>query len=462
MAEEFVWKSDGKIFKGVGIYHLTFRVASDRLRLGKVVGRTREEIAAAVQPLLAAGEACDASNPRYVEAVKGMARVELTPFGKAVERDLGDFGRHHPGVQVCQKIVMDSHVHLVVWVQKDCGRSIREMAQGFRTGITRVAREMGVWPIEAEGEKRAERGGEAGGARETGATRPENRNANAECSQQGWKGEGAIEATGAREAAMRAAVDAEVAGVGMGAVCSAGPYHVFDKPFIRTLARRGQLRSMIDYVQLNAYRRWVLVLYPELFRLHRDTKVRGLHFRSLGNHWLLDWPERQVVQCSRSIGEEELERQMREVLQRAEQGAITYTAAISKGEQRIARAVREAGWPLVVLLMDGFPPAGSESERYYKPGGVYFDACKAGKLLLLEASHETYEKPELVRRTDEAIKAKDEAKGYAYRPMTHEKKRWRMMAGNVMLEMIADADGSNLGKEENDTVIAHLLYRPLK
>ena len=30
--------------------------------------------------------------------------------------------------------------------------------------------------------------------------------------------------------------------------------------------------------------------------------------------------------------------------------------------------------PLVVLLNDGFPQEGSPHERYYKPGGVYFDA----------------------------------------------------------------------------------------
>lgn len=98
--EIFEWKSDGKIFKGVGIYHLTFNLASDVLRLGVVRGRSKEEIAAVVQPLLNAGEACDASNPKYVAAVKDMAWVEKTPFGLAVERDLGDFDKHHKGVKV--------------------------------------------------------------------------------------------------------------------------------------------------------------------------------------------------------------------------------------------------------------------------------------------------------------------------------------------------------------------------
>jgi len=50
-------------------------------------------------------------------------------------------------------------------------------------------------------------------------------------------------------------------------------------------------------------------------------------------------------------------------------------AAISPGEKAIARAIRHQGFPLVVLLSDGFPPEGSPHERYYKPSGVYFDAC---------------------------------------------------------------------------------------
>lgn len=97
----FTWKEPKNIFKGEGIYHMTFVVAG-ALSLGTVKGRTKEEIAAVVQPLLDAGEACDVSNPKYVEAVRRMAWVELTPFGKAVFQDIANFYKHHKGVTVCQ------------------------------------------------------------------------------------------------------------------------------------------------------------------------------------------------------------------------------------------------------------------------------------------------------------------------------------------------------------------------
>ena len=148
-----------------------------------------------------------------------------------------------------------------------------------------------------------------------------------------------------------------------------------------------------------------------------------------------------MVECSRDISEEDLHRLMKQVMQRAEMGAITYTAAKSKGEQRIARAVREAGWPLVVMLLDGFPPEGSESEQYYKPGGVYFDTCKNGKLLLLEAYESTYANEELILRTEETLRRKAEAKGWSYKPLPHNSTRWRMIAGNEMLGMMCECDG---------------------
>ena len=374
----FEWKNSKDIFKGPGIYHLTFAVAGRRPLLGELVA-----------------EYPDVSRPFYrnltrrvpaVNELREMAMVRLSPFGKAVSADLNALKERYKGrITLCRKILMPDHLHVVVWVHGDTGKSILEVAHGFRTGMTRIAHEMGVWP------------------------RPQT------ASQVGMTA-GACDASAAE----------------------ALPYHILEKPFVRTLSRAGQLDKMCDYVVLNPYRKYMRRQHPELFTMHKRTEVQGLRFRSMGNHWLLDWPERQTVQCSRSISEEDLQRQLEHALEHAERGAITYAAAISKGEKTIARAIREAGWPLVVLLLDGFPPEGSESERYYKPGGVYFDACYKGKLLLLEAYDETYMHPELMARTEAAIKAKDEGKGYAYRPLPHESKRWRMMAGNVMLEMISE------------------------
>lgn len=107
-------------------------------------------------------------------------------------------------------------------------------------------------------------------------------------------------------------------------------------------------------------------------------------FRMMGNMFLLDFALKQYVQCSRRATSHEIESMCEAVLEKARNGFVTVTAAISEGEKSIARTVREAGFPLVILLKDGFPKVGAPHERYYKPGGVYFDACAEGRLLLME------------------------------------------------------------------------------
>ena len=378
MADEFVWKAPKDIWKGVGIYHITFVVAERKRLLGELVA-----------------EYPDVSRPFYRNLTKmvpavnergELAMVRLTPFGKAVSADLNALKeRYKDDITLCRKIVMDDHIHVVLWVHRNIGKSILEVAHGFQQGMTHIAHDMGIWP-------RPQAGSQVGIS------------------------DGACDASAAEDL----------------------PYHILEKPFVRTLSHAGQLGEMCEYVVLNPYRKYMILQHPELFTMHKDTEVKGLRFRSMGNHWLLDWPERQVVECSRDISEEDLQRLMKQTLEHAERGAITYTAAKSKGEQRIARAVREAGWPLVVLLLDGFPPAGSESERYYKPGGVYFDTCKNGKLLLLEACVSTYDNQELIERTEVTLRCKAEAKGWSYKPLPHTSTRWRMIAGNEMLGMMCE------------------------
>ena len=78
----------------------------------------------------------------------------------------------------------------------------------------------------------------------------------------------------------------------------------------RILHAPGQLRRMIDYVKDNPRRLWIKSHNPELFRLHRRTEVAGLSFTSMGNHFLLEWPDRQVVEMSRSYFVSEIKKNL--------------------------------------------------------------------------------------------------------------------------------------------------------
>ena len=209
-------------------------------------------------------------------------------------------------------------------------------------------------------------------------------------------------------------------------------------PFYRVLTHKGQLHAMIEYVKANAERAWQRRQNPDLFKMHRRTEVCDLQFTSMGNHFLLDWPERQLVEMSREASVGQIEERLQQVLAAAHNGAVTYTAAISKGEQQIARTVREQGFPVVVLLNDGFPAEGSPHERFYKPGGVYFEACSKGKLLLMEPDSSAFVNPVVKKATEEALRQKAEAKHYSYRPIPVESQRYRFVALNEIGRLLVN------------------------
>ena len=206
----------------------------------------------------------------------------------------------------------------------------------------------------------------------------------------------------------------------------------------RILHAPGQLRHMIDYVKDNPRRLWLKKHNPTLFKLHRRTQAHGLLFTSLGNHFLLDWPDRQMVELSRNVPADEVEQRLGEALAAAKNGAITYTAAISKGEQLIARTLRQQGFPLVILLNDGFPKEGSPHERYFKPGGVYFEACAEGRLLLLEPTAETFINADIQTAVQETLRRKAEERHYSYSPLPVSSQRYRFVALNEMARLLIE------------------------
>lgn len=75
-----------------------------------------------------------------------------------------------------------------------------------------------------------------------------------------------------------------------------------------------------------------------------------------------------MIALSRSLTDEEIAAGVQKALRKAERGVVTYCAAMNDGEKAVTKAIREAGYPLVVMMLDGFPPAGPEAERFYKPG----------------------------------------------------------------------------------------------
>ena len=325
------------------------------------------------------------------------ADISLNAFGRSVHRMLRDlpkfYGEKGFALKVLAFKVMPDHLHLVIQVLEPLPKSIGAVVRGFKSACTKLYKQE-CFPC---GDNAAELHEDTTKHKET---------------------------TGSEDVFVHFA--RIFAGRGSIWQQNAAYYHE------RILHAPGQLRHMIDYVKDNPRRLWLKRHSPDLFKMHRKTDVRDLSFTSMGNHFLLDWPDRQMVEVSRRATDGQVEQLLHKALAAAHNGAITYTAAISKGEQQIARALREQGFPLVVLLTEGFPKEGSPKEKYYKPGGAYFEACSNGRLLLLEPSEQSYSNPSIRLATEKTLRCKAEAKHFKYTSVPDTSQRYRFVALNEM------------------------------
>jgi hypothetical protein len=125
--------------------------------------------------------------------------------------------------------------------------------------------------------------------------------------------------------------------------------------------------------------------------------------------------------------QEEIDAKREECLYQAANGVVYISGAISEGEKQISRALREAGYPLIILLTEGFPEPDSPNYKYFKPQGVYFEACAAGKLLLVQPGKEVLEQPEIVTKVSTKVGN-----------IPHDSQRYRFVAMTAIAEDLAE------------------------
>ena len=198
----------------------------------------------------------------------------------------------------------------------------------------------------------------------------------------------------------------------------------------RILTGKNQLNHMARYIKDNPRRLALKRANRDLFRIRQNVTIGGVSCTTLGNMFLAEYPQRKLLQCSRRLTGEQIAARTEECLVEAANGTVFITVAISEGEKVIARALREEGYPLIILLEKGFPGPDSPHYRYFKPQGVYFETCAVGKLLLVEPTAETLERPDIVARVEEKIGN-----------IPHEAQRYRFIALNVIAEFMCEEEG---------------------
>ena len=143
------------------------------------------------------------------------------------------------------------------------------------------------------------------------------------------------------------------------------------------LEGKGELERWFTYLRNNPRRLAMKRAYPDFFRVRFNVTIGSQTYAAIGNRFLLDYPRKKQVQCSRSLTEKEIEGVTATMLQHSRQsGAVLVSPAISDGECAVMRAALDAKLPLIFLTPWGF-------NVFSKPGHQYYEACAAGRFLIL-------------------------------------------------------------------------------
>lgn len=138
----------------------------------------------------------------------------------------------------------------------------------------------------------------------------------------------------------------------------------------------GELDRWFAYLRDNPRRLAIRRTHPDYFRVAFGLTIGSQTYAAIGNRFLLAYPEKQQVQCSRSLTDEQIAERVEQALALARRGVVHVSPAISKGEQTVMRALLDARLPLIFLTPWGF-------NAFSKPGHQYYDACAEGRFLIL-------------------------------------------------------------------------------
>lgn len=262
------------------------------------------------------------------------ARVARTALGEAVVEELYVMCKHYPAIRILQFCLMPDHLHAIIHVTRTMDTSIRSVIRGYWQGVKKLGRAytLSISPELNSGARNEETKG--------------------------------TEATDEGTASF--------------------PFPIFtERPFIRPLSRRGQLQTMIRYVQMNPQRLATKRLKPGYFRVQREITAGGRSYDGVGNTMLLMAERfetvhvrRAMVQTAENGDKEPLRNYMNSCVLAARKGAVMVSPFISPHEKRVMRVLLDEQRPFILLTDNGF-------RDYYKPSDSLFDACAAGRVLIL-------------------------------------------------------------------------------
>ena len=248
------------------------------------------------------------------------AHIERTELGDKIKDCVEEIPCLHPEIKIIQQRMMPDHLHVILYVTRPMEVSIKMVVRGLWQGAKKHGREY------------------------TASVSPHNMRNNE-----------------------RSSADS-----------------IFtEMPFIRPMSHKGQLQTMIHYVQMNPQRLATKKLMPGFFRVQEDIEIAGKKYRGIGNAKLLQAERLAPVHVRRTMIDEAMQgnnKRLRDYMNgcvlAARQGAVMVSPFISDKEKEVMIVLLVEEHPIIYIADNGF-------RDYYKPSDGLFDAVAAGRVLIL-------------------------------------------------------------------------------
>ncbi|MBO5749863.1 MAG: transposase [Bacteroidaceae bacterium] len=309
------------------IYMLTLVVEGRRPILGKLVGNIKDE-----------------DDP---------PRIELSALGKAVQECWENIPKHHPEAKCLGFQIMPDHLHGILFVERNMEDHLGQIVSGFKAGCNKAYRGLYSEAVPLNTDKQAVP------MNTDKQAVPMNTNRPSAC----------YTASPYSDLPLPSVMRLKKDDRSKGLLFERGYNDLINKNY-------DMLPRIVNYVNDNPRRLAIKRAYPDFFKVRFGISIGQQTYAGIGNKFLLDYPEKIQVKCSRKLTDEEIKDAINSYLEKARSGAVLVSPAISKGEQAVMRTALNEGLPIIFLTPWGFT-------AFSKPGHQYFNACADGRLLIL-------------------------------------------------------------------------------
>ncbi len=210
-------------------------------------------------------------------------RIELSALGIAVKKCWESISTYYPSVKVLATMIMPDHLHGILFAEQQMDHHLGMVIKGFKAGCNKAYRQLLL-------------------TSQPGLSMPQ------QCCGKGDTG-------------------GETKGDTGNPHCG----FLWSRNYNdHILEGAGELKRWYAYLYNNPKRLAFKRKYPDFFRVRFGVTIGSHSYAAIGNRFLLDYPKKLQVQCSRKLTEQEIQTTVEQLLSKARSGAVLASPAISK------------------------------------------------------------------------------------------------------------------------------------